>query len=572
MKYLLSLVILAFCLTADAATTVLPPGRTFYVATNGNNSTAQLNNPLAPYAPKFDNVSGVCTLATNAGDTIFILPGVYSVANGVVITNIPIRMGVTFQGLGMPLFSSTNLDGVAAGYNFNYSFFQPKDNVTIRGVAWQSTNGWTPILPNGHNESVVFSGLAFTNLLIEGCDFFGGSDMFASTNSAGAFTALLRGNKFSSYWDLFALTVLNTVHVTSVGNTWNGLGDPLRPSNMIVQSPCTFEPYGDRFVGFQGPNNDVVYVTAASGSDAANINGKYVLSATSGIFNDNGLCYWTNMANSTYVFSINDPVINAAGVAPSVGITSNGVARLWDSAGQAATWANPPTNHLTTGDGALLTCDYRLGTNTLIASALNATFSPVLVPIPIGSTPPIYLATNQQLAGSFLIASSYQKARWTQDGSTLTNIASTNITGPVTATITNFSAYAAGTAYTYTGTHAVLHLGTTDPTVTLNQAGTYLITGSVGVKYVGATYAGAQSVTNAFRRTNNTAADLANGKRVTELPVLTTFTGGDVLALPPIIYTAASGDIISIFGALTALPAAGSVVADSAEIVAIRIR
>lgn len=148
------------------------------------------------------------------------------------------------------------------------------------------------------------------------------------------------------------------------------------------------------------------------------------------------------------------------------------------------------------------------------------------------------------------------------DGSSLTNI---------TPVITNFTTYASGTAYTLTGTSAALDFGTTDPILTINKAGTYLIQGNVGVKYNGATYAGAQTVTFKFRRTNNTAADLSNGSRAVELPVLTTFTGGDVMALPPVIYTATSGDILTVFGILSAVPAAGAVLADSAEIVAIRL-
>lgn len=148
------------------------------------------------------------------------------------------------------------------------------------------------------------------------------------------------------------------------------------------------------------------------------------------------------------------------------------------------------------------------------------------------------------------------------DGSSITNI---------TPVITNFTTYASGTAYTLTGTSAALDFGTTDPILTINKAGTYLIQGNVGVKYNGATYAGAQTVTFKFRRTNNTAADLSNGSRAVELPVLTTFTGGDVMALPPVIYTATSGDIVTVFGILSAVPAAGAVLADSAEIVAIRL-
>lgn len=144
----------------------------------------------------------------------------------------------------------------------------------------------------------------------------------------------------------------------------------------------------------------------------------------------------------------------------------------------------------------------------------------------------------------------------------------TNLPTPL---VTNFTAYASGTAYTLTGTSAALDFGTTDPVLTINQTGTYKISGKVGVKYVGATYAGAQTVTFKFRRTNNTAADLTSGSRAVELPVLTTFTGGDVMDLPDIVYTATSGDTITIFGILSATPAAGSVTTDSADLMAIRL-
>lgn len=139
------------------------------------------------------------------------------------------------------------------------------------------------------------------------------------------------------------------------------------------------------------------------------------------------------------------------------------------------------------------------------------------------------------------------------------------------AAVTNFTSYAAGTAYTLTGTSAQLDFGTTDPIDTINQAGTYLIFATVGVLYSGATYAGAQTVTFKLRRTNNTAADLTGASRAVELPVLTTYTGGDIVSLPPIIYTATSGDVIGFFWILSATPAAGSVQTTSAEIVAIRL-
>lgn len=141
----------------------------------------------------------------------------------------------------------------------------------------------------------------------------------------------------------------------------------------------------------------------------------------------------------------------------------------------------------------------------------------------------------------------------------------------ITPTVTNFTAYASGTAYTLTTTPTLLGFGTTTPSVTINQAGTYLISAGIGVKYSGATYAGAQTITLKLRRTNNTAADLTGASRVVELPVLTTFTGGDAMTTPSVVYTATSGDIIQIFGSVSATPAAGSVLTDSAEVVAIRL-
>lgn len=157
------------------------------------------------------------------------------------------------------------------------------------------------------------------------------------------------------------------------------------------------------------------------------------------------------------------------------------------------------------------------------------------------------------------------------NGASITNIPGSALTS---VNITNFTSYAAGTAYTLTGSSAQLTFGTTSPILTINQAGTYLLQSNVGLKYSGATYASAQTVTFKFRRTNNTAADLTAGSRAVEMPFLVAgaaFTGGDVMTLPPIIYTATSGDTVGIFGVLSATPPAGSVTTDSCEIIAIRL-
>ena len=144
--------------------------------------------------------------------------------------------------------------------------------------------------------------------------------------------------------------------------------------------------------------------------------------------------------------------------------------------------------------------------------------------------------------------------------------------GGLTNLIANQSVYAAGTVYTFTASDALLDFGTTDPSITISVAGTYLISANAGLKFNAATYAAANTATVKLRRTNNTPADLSNGSRALTLPVLTTYTGGDVVTLPPIVYTAAAGDVISLFGILSAAPSVGSITAESAEIVIMRIQ
>lgn len=138
---------------------------------------------------------------------------------------------------------------------------------------------------------------------------------------------------------------------------------------------------------------------------------------------------------------------------------------------------------------------------------------------------------------------------------------------------TNYSAYASGTVYTMTATPALVDFGTADPSITISTAGTYLIFSGGNLKYNGATYVGTQTATLKLRRTNNTAADLSNGTRTLTLRIITTITDdAGFLSNPPVIYTASAGDIIQLWGSVSATPSAGSVQVDSAEIVAVKIQ
>lgn len=136
-----------------------------------------------------------------------------------------------------------------------------------------------------------------------------------------------------------------------------------------------------------------------------------------------------------------------------------------------------------------------------------------------------------------------------------------------------FTAYGAGTAYVLTNTAAAIDFGTTDPTITITTAGTYMLWGQVVLAYNGATVV-AETATVKMRRTNNTAADVGQVV-VIDLPVATTstYTYG-VVALPPTVYVTTNvDDIVKLFGNVSAALGAGTIDATAVgtSLVAMRI-
>lgn len=137
----------------------------------------------------------------------------------------------------------------------------------------------------------------------------------------------------------------------------------------------------------------------------------------------------------------------------------------------------------------------------------------------------------------------------------------------------NKATYAAGTAYSLTTTSALLTFGTTSPTVTLDRNGLWLIMATAQLKANGATFAAAQTASCKLRKTSGTAADLTSASRTVDIPVMTTATdNAGTVIIPPVLYAATKGDVVQLWGAVSALPSAGSVDSVSAEIVAIFLR
>ncbi len=137
----------------------------------------------------------------------------------------------------------------------------------------------------------------------------------------------------------------------------------------------------------------------------------------------------------------------------------------------------------------------------------------------------------------------------------------------------NVSAYGVGSAYAFTDTAAAINLGTTDPAIVLDKAGTYLIYGQVNLAYTGATVA-TETATIKVRRTNNTAADLS-AVVVLDLPVSTVLTHTyGIFQIPPFVYTtSAVDDAVTLFGNVSAALGAGTIDATAigTSIVAVRL-
>jgi len=135
----------------------------------------------------------------------------------------------------------------------------------------------------------------------------------------------------------------------------------------------------------------------------------------------------------------------------------------------------------------------------------------------------------------------------------------------------NTAAYAAGSVYTVTGTSAAVAFGTTSPIVTLTSTGTYSLRAAATVNLVGATFAANRTLTLKLRRTNNTAADIANSSLAFTVPVVTTLTETlAVVPLPETVYvTTLTNDAVQLFVGLDTVPSAGSMTINGASVVAV---
>lgn len=130
---------------------------------------------------------------------------------------------------------------------------------------------------------------------------------------------------------------------------------------------------------------------------------------------------------------------------------------------------------------------------------------------------------------------------------------------------------AAGTAYTMTTSYATVDFGTTDPVLTIANAGTYSLYVDIQTTLVSATTT-TQTESFKLRRTNNTAADITASTFGTPLPVATVGSQlGPMIHIGPIKYSTVNvDDSITVQGILSASLGAGTVTVTACNITAIR--
>lgn len=132
------------------------------------------------------------------------------------------------------------------------------------------------------------------------------------------------------------------------------------------------------------------------------------------------------------------------------------------------------------------------------------------------------------------------------------------------------SNYGTGANYTFTTTPALLDFGTTDPITTIAAAGTYLLMGRAVIQFSGTTWDASRIITLKLRRTNNTAADISNATTsYYTRTVAVAESWGQIVPLPAVLYTATAGDIIQLWGSVSALPTAGTLYTSEASIIAV---
>lgn len=115
---------------------------------------------------------------------------------------------------------------------------------------------------------------------------------------------------------------------------------------------------------------------------------------------------------------------------------------------------------------------------------------------------------------------------------------------------------------------------TSGPTLTVNQAGTWSLSGNITTALAGATFSAAQTATCWMYRTNNTPGSVTHGASTVALPTMTTLTAtGPSIVIPSFPYTTTNtSDAISVYCSVSANPGAGALNVTGVSLLGVRYR
>ena len=338
--------------TATVASNVLT-GRTFYVATNGNDSTAQIGNKGLPWnAVQGSSTWTVLSFATNSGDVVYVLNGYY------LVTNLAPVVGVTIRG--------QTRDGViiAGAATANQPTFSPGSWCRLENFTWlvgvtnsQSTPGFL------YNDTVPISS---SNIWVQDVTMSAAGIDIVHRGPApgvpGPACTFLNCQLGPAPWDISSGDAGNiTAGIVSIActfiaqNSWNGNITHVSPGQM------PWNDYGSTFINFTNgaiggrfvPHGSI-FTKNATNLFPLNVSGGTYYDADNQHWYSLGVGWNTNVISQTLTYTYNPTnfnFINASNSAVNqTYVLSNAYApgqtaqMIWTNTannGYTAQWNNP---------------------------------------------------------------------------------------------------------------------------------------------------------------------------------------------------------------------------------------
>lgn len=330
---------------------------------------------------------------------------------------------------------------------------------------------------------------------------------------------------------LGTLAVSSATIPTNTNQLNNGSGYITGINSVDVTTALSFTPYN--------ATNPNAYISSVPAQAFASLTGKPTTLSGYGITDAYPLS--GNPSGFISSYTENDPIVKAiSGLIKSNGTTISAAVAGTDYALPNATNTNYANDYRA--------ANFIAGTNYLApnGSAAALTNFPTFNQNTTGIAATV--TTNANLTGP---VTSLGNATSIANGaitSAMTGMSATN----------NLQSISSGTTYTLSATSAKCTFGTTSPSITISQAGTYLLNYNIATDYTAATLAASRAISYKVRRTNNTAADIDVMPSI-NTQIITALTFSATMVNNTFIYTATAGDILEIWGSISVVPTAGSV-------------